>query len=142
MYVPQRCRLYTFMFNFSKKDKKEPESIKELLESFKKLENNFESISEELREIKNKMRLSVQKVGIIRFNPFKEVGSNQSFSIALLNEENDGFVITSLYERERCRVYGKPIKSGQSEYSLSEDEKKAVEEAKSSFAQKIKFQRE
>jgi hypothetical protein len=68
-------------------------------------------------------------VGIVRFNPFSEVGGDQSFSIALLNENDDGVVITSLYTRQENRVYGKPIKNSQSEYSLSEEEKKAIEKA-------------
>jgi len=71
-------------------------------------------------------------VGIIRFNPFSEVGGDQSFSLALLNESNDGVVITSLYTRQENRVYGKPIKNGQSEYTLSEEEKQAIEKAKNS----------
>jgi len=58
------------------------------------------------------------------------VGGDQSFSLALLDKRNSGVVITSLYAREGNRVYGKPIKEGTSEYPLSEEEKKAIEEAK------------
>lgn len=73
--------------------------------------------------------LSIQKVGIVRYNPFKEVGGDQSFSIVLLNSQNNGFVITSLYGRETSRIYGKPIENGSSKYQLSEEEKKAIEQA-------------
>ena len=118
------------MFKFFKKGKKEPENLKEVLAQFKDLENNFEKLSEELESLKKESKFSVQKIGIVRFNPFSEVGGDQSFSIALLDGNNNGIVITSLYSREGNRVYGKPIKAGVSEYSLSEEEKQAIEKAK------------
>ncbi|PIP24977.1 MAG: hypothetical protein COX34_01170 [Candidatus Nealsonbacteria bacterium CG23_combo_of_CG06-09_8_20_14_all_36_12] len=118
------------MFNFFKKIKKEPKSLKEILSQFKDLEKNFEKFSEELEKIKKENTSNIQKVGIVRFNPFKEVGGDQSFSIALLDGDNSGVVITSLYAREENRVYAKPIKEGNSEYPLSEEEKEAIDKAK------------
>jgi len=118
------------MFNFFKKNKKEPKNLKEVLSCFEKLENNFKKLSEELENLKNENKFSIQQVGIVRFNPFSEVGGDQSFSIALLDGRGNGVVITSLYTREGNRVYGKPIKAGQSEYLLSAEEKEAIERAK------------
>lgn len=118
------------MWNFFKKNKKEPENLKELIDQFKKLKENFEKISIELENLKKENKFNIQKIGIIRFNPFSEIGGNQSFSIALLDGNDDGVVITSLYTREENRVYGKPIKNGKSEYLLSEEEKIAIEKAK------------
>jgi len=112
------------------KKKKEPENLKELLLQFKDLKRDFEKISKELENLKEEGKFSVQKVGIIRFNPFKDVGGNQSFSIALLDGNDDGLVLTSLYTKEGNRVYGKPIKAGLSEYLLSGEEKEAIEYAK------------
>ena len=117
------------MFNFFKK-KKEPENLKEILAQFKDLKEDLEKISKELESLKEESKFSVQKVGIVRFNPFKDVGGNQSFSIALLDGNDDGMVVTSLYTKEGNRVYGKPIKAGISEYLLSEEEKEAIEYAK------------
>jgi hypothetical protein len=74
--------------------------------------------------------LAIQKLGIVRFNPFKEVGSDQSFSVAFLDDNDNGVVITSHYSREGNRVYGKPIKSGESGYSLSKEEIDAIGMAK------------
>jgi len=119
------------MFNFFKKGKKEPENLKEILIQFKDLEMNFEKLSEELENLNKESKFSVQKIGIVRFNPFSEVGGDQSFSIALLDGNDNGVVITSLYTREGNRVYGKPIKNGRSEYSLSNEEKEVIEKAKS-----------
>lgn len=88
--------------------KKAEKDIKELFESMKMLEK----VSEQ----------SVQKVGIIRFNPFRETGGDQSFAIALLDHYDNGFVISSLYTRNGARIYGKPIKMGKSKYPLSKEE--------------------
>lgn len=118
------------MLNFFKKQKKEPKDLKEILDSFNRLERDFEKICQELESLKKENRFSIQKVGIIRFNPFKEVGSNQSFSIALLDGNDSGVVITSLYNREGNRFYGKAVKNGQSQYLLSGEEKQAIEKAR------------
>jgi len=117
------------MFQFFKK-KKEPENLKEILAQFKDLKEGLEKITKDLENLKEENKFSVQKVGMVRFNPFKDVGGNQSFSIALLDGNDDGMVVTSLYTKEGNRVYGKPIKAGISEYLLSEEEKEAIEYAK------------
>jgi len=117
------------MITFFKKKNKEPENLKEILSQFNDLEKNFEKLSEELENLKKENKFSIKKVGIVRFNPFSEVGGDQSFSIVLLDEDNSGVVITSLYTREGNRVYGKPIKAGLSEYLLSGEEQEAVKKA-------------
>ena len=117
------------MFNFFKKNKKEPENFKEILTDFQNLKKDFKKISKELANLKKESKFSIQKIALVRFNPFSEVGGDQSFSIALLDANNDGLVITSLYTRGGNRVYGKPIKNGQSKYQLSEEENRAIEKA-------------
>lgn len=124
------------MFNFFRK-KEEPKNFEEILSHFQNLEKGFAKISKELEDIKLQSKLSIQKIGVVRFNPFKEVGGDQSFSIALLDANDNGVVITSLYTREGNRVYGKPIKNGASEYALSNEEKTAIEKA---IEQKLKTQ--
>ena len=116
------------MFNLFKKDK-EPKDLKEVLKQFKDLKKEVQKISEGLENLKKDSKFSIQKVGIVRYNPFSGVGSNQSFSLALLDGNNNGAVITSIYAREGNRVYAKPIKNGNSEYSLSEEEEKAISKA-------------
>ena len=118
------------MLNFFKKQKKEPKSLKEVLLQFKHLEENFEKLSAKFKKLEEENRFSIQKVGIVRFNPFSEVGGDQSFSIALLDGNDDGLVLTSFYTREGNRVYGKPIKAGASRYALSKEEINAIETAK------------
>ena len=97
---------------------------------------NTEEISGSLKKLENKNRAthnlslkSVHKVGIVRFNPFNEVGGNQSFAIALLDDSGDGVTISSLFGREGTRVYAKAIKNKESEYKLSDEEKEAINKA-------------
>jgi len=116
------------MFNFFKK-KKEPENFQEILSQFKGLEENLEKLSAELERLKKESKFSIQKTGVVRFNPFSEIGGNQSFSIALLDGNNNGLVITSLYTRGGNRIYAKPIIEGKSQYLLSREEKEAIEKA-------------
>ncbi len=115
--------------NIFNKDKKEPEGLKEILTRLEGLKVEFEKISEELKSIKKENKFSVQKVGVLRYNPFSGQGGDQSFTVALLDANNDGVVITSIYGREGSRVYAKPINKGVSEYALSNEEKKAMEKA-------------
>lgn len=83
--------------------------------------------------IHNLARKSVHRVGVLRFNPFKEVGSNQSFSVALLDGKNSGVVLSSIHTREGARVYAKPITSGHSEaFPLTEEEKQVINMAQQS----------
>jgi len=117
------------MFNFFRK-KQEPQDLKQVLKQFKVLQNNFQQLLLEVEKIKKEQVFSIQKVGLIRYNPFSEVGGNQSFSLALLDAQDNGVVITSLYNREGNRVYSKPIEQGQSSYPLSAEEIKAIELAK------------
>lgn len=117
------------MFNFFKKSKKGPKDLKEVWDCLKKLDKDVKGLTEGLESFKKESKNFLQKVGVVRFNPFKEVGSNQSFSIAFLDAENDGVVITGYYNREMNRVYAKPIEKGKSQYPLSKEEEEAIGQA-------------
>ena len=117
------------MFN-SKKKQKLPESVSELAKEISAIKDENKKLREELEKVKKEQESCLQGMGLIRFNPFLQEGGNQSFSMALLDKKENGVVVTSLYTKEGNRVYGKPVKQGKSEYSLSEDEKKAIGEAK------------
>lgn len=82
-----------------------------------------------LGNVEKRLKNSVQRVGVLRFNPFGDSGSNQSFAIAFLDEKGNGVVVSSLYSREKVNTYAKPIKNYESEYSLSEEEKQAIKTA-------------
>ncbi len=67
-----------------------------------------------------------QKIALIRFNPFGDTGGDQSFSLAVLDAHNSGYVLTSIHGRQGTRVYVKPVDFGESKYSLSQEEKQAL----------------
>lgn len=85
---------------------------------------------EELHEILiRRTERSVQHVGLVRFNPFEDTGSDQSFAIALLDAQHDGVVISSLHGRETTRVFAKPVAAGMSVHQLSNEEASAIRSA-------------
>ena len=97
---------------------------------------------QQLFEISNKLHQlslkSIRKFEIVRFNPFKDIGGDQSFAIALLDGKNSGLIISSLHTREGTRVYAKPIiKGGSEKYSLTEEEKSALKLAMTAKPTKI-----
>ncbi len=76
--------------------------------------------------------LHIQKIGLVRFNPFKDTGGDQSFILSLVDGNDTGVIISGLYARSGTRWYAKRIVKGKSaEHDLSEEEKKALKEAKS-----------
>jgi len=110
-------------------NKKKTETPKETQKHIEELEKRVQELQNDLLAYKKAMKSAVTKVGIVRFNPFHEIGSDQSFSLACLDQENNGFVLTSHYLKDHNRVYAKPIKQGESEYQLSEEEKEAIAKA-------------
>lgn len=118
--------------SFFSPKKSEPINIDELLAKFKDLQNECASLRQEVEKLHQENNLMISKIGIIRYNPFEGLGGNQSFSLALLNGNNDGIVITSLFSRDANRVYGKPIKQETSEFKLTPEETQAIELAKKS----------
>ena len=76
-------------------------------------------------------RRTVQRVGLVRYNPFEDTGSNQSFALALLDGDEDGVVISSLHSRANTRIYAKPINGGRAEAALSDEEAEALRMARS-----------
>ena len=115
---------------FSKKPTEEPVNIDEILERFKDLKDECRSLKEEVQKLREENIKMIDKVGIVRFNPFEGLGSNQSFSLVMLDGNDNGAVITSLFSRDGNRVYAKPIKQGTSEFKLADEEIKAIELAK------------
>lgn len=77
-------------------------------------------------ELRDALRRTIQRVGLVRFNPFTDTGGDQSFSIALLDGEGDGLVVSSLFSRSDTRIFAKPIQGGQSKYHLTEEEQQAI----------------
>ena len=103
------------LFEAIKRQKKSEKDVKQLFQLSKILEKMASQ--------------SIQKVAVVRFNPFKETGGDQSFVIALLDSYNNGLVISSLFTRQGTRIYSKPIEDGKSKYPLSKEEIEALKKA-------------
>jgi hypothetical protein len=106
------------------------EILDELLLTDKKTREELDLMKEALgKEIKTSTH-HLQKVGLIRFNPFERQGGEKSFVISFLSNDNNGIVINFIYTRDGLRVYSKKVKDGKGEeYSLSEEEEKAIEKS-------------
>jgi len=113
-----------------KKAKDLEENIFTLENDISKLKYAKEKTEKELVEINQKLKKSVRGLETIRFNPFPDQGSNQSFAVGMLNEDGDGVVLSSLYSRERMSMFAKPVKNGRSDYELTNEEKMVLEKAK------------
>ncbi len=120
-------RLKSF-FNGSKAKDLEGVLFEEI-KRMKKAENNIQQLFETTKILEKVTEESLQKVSVVRFNPFKDTGGDQSFAIALLDAKDSGLVISSLFTRQGTRIYSKPIKNGQSEYPLSKEETEALKKA-------------
>lgn len=82
-----------------------------------------------INRIFSNMKFTFQKVGLIKYDAFNEMGGKLSFSLALLNETNDGFIINAMHSREGCYTYIKEIIDGNSVITLAEEEKEALQMA-------------
>jgi hypothetical protein len=82
-----------------------------------------------IKDLEKRMEKAKRHLGVVRFDAFEEVGGNQSFALALYDDNGDGAVINSLVGRNDCRVYAKPLQGGRSDRNLSQEERRAIEEA-------------
>lgn len=98
--------------------------LKTQLKQVKQVESYAETLEQEFKKLLALSKKNLQKVGFLRYNAFgkNDTGGNQSFSIALLDYENNGVIVTSIHSREGTRVYSKQVKNGKSNYHLSEEE--------------------
>ena len=108
---------------------------KTLIERLDQVDTLFEANAANEKNIKilfNKMKFTFQKVGLVKYDAFNEMGGKLSFSLALLNEKNDGFVMNAVHSREGCYTYVKEIIDGNSIIVLSPEEQEALDMAKTS----------
>ena len=105
------------------------EMLKEYINSVENVQKTNKEIVNYCENIDKKVSTCIQKIGIVRYNAFKDTGSDLSFTLALLNEYNDGVVLNGIYSREMSNIYAKPVKEGKSTYVLSVEEKEAINKA-------------
>ena len=103
--------------------------LEEYLQKVEKIELDSSDAVSKFNKLDENLKNCIQKVGIVRYKAFEDVGSDLSFSIALLDEKNDGVMLTGIYGRMESTTYAKPIDKGISRYDLSEEELQALSEA-------------
>ena len=81
------------------------------------------------KNLDNDISRCIQKIGIVRYNAFKDTGSDLSFAVALLDEKNNGVVFNGIYSREMSNIYAKPVENGKSSYTVSNEEQMAIDKA-------------
>jgi hypothetical protein len=111
------------------KAKKVEELIKEYAHNVVDAQSKLEEMAEFVAKMHSNSKYALSKQAIIRFNPFGDTGGNQSFVLALLDNNNNGVIVSSVHARTGTRVYAKEIRDGLSKYNLSDEETIALQKA-------------
>lgn len=122
------------MFMDGKNAKTLEESIMSRMDQIDYLISSNQKNEKDIAMIYKKMKNAFQKVGLVKYDAFHEMGGKLSFSLALLNEVNDGFIINAMHSREGCYTYIKEIIDGNSVIALAEEEKEALNMAMSYYS--------
>ncbi len=104
-------------------------------------QEEINKIKDDIEDLMNHITYTYQKVGVVKYDAFHEMGGKLSFSLALLNEKEDGFIINAMHSREGCYTYIKEIVGGNSIILLSDEEQEALEMAKQDEIKKPKKKR-
>lgn len=103
--------------------------LDDVLTTQDKNKKSFAEIRALVKDLDKKGEFHVQKVSLVRYNPYNDVGGEHSFSLTALDGNLNGYILTCLHARERSRIYVKPVRSGKSPLSLSKEEEKAIHDA-------------
>lgn len=112
-------------------DKNLEEMLYACFEQGKNSAQKVEEFSANLDEVKAKLQGCAQKVSIVRFNAFEDVGGEMSFALAILDQNDNGFILSNVYGRQESHVYVRPIQGGKPNSFLLPEEEKALVEAQS-----------
>ena len=93
------------------------------------MQEENKEIVEYCKKINKNIEVCVQKVGIVRYSAFKDTGSDLSFALALLDANNNGVVLNGIYSRDMSNIYAKPVTNGTSTYTMTQEEKDAIDKA-------------
>ena len=114
------------LFMQGKKGKNLEEQIAGLFEDIEVLKSTSEKNKKDIKRIIINLKETYQRVGIVKYDAFKEMGGKLSFSIAMLNDNSTGFILNSVHSSDGCYVYTKEIINGECAISLGDEEKKAL----------------
>lgn len=103
------------------------ECLKHYIYKVEEVDNKNQELMSYCNKLDKDMATCIQKVGIVRYSAFKDMGSDLSFALALLDEDNTGVVLNGIYSREISNIYAKPITKGNSTYTISAEERQAID---------------
>jgi hypothetical protein len=130
-----KAKYYKFMNGLS--DRNIEQLLEECINQVNEVRERSREIENHINYIDRNLLQTVQKVGIVRFNAFENMGSDLSFSIALLDNNDNGFVLSGIYSRDSSSTYAKPLVGGKSKYILSVEEDQAVDLAKKNYRERL-----
>ena len=105
------------------------DSILNFFERIESLEDAERKMHRDIRDIKENLKITYQKTGLVKYDAFREMSGALSYSLALLDKEDNGILITSMYSREGCYTYAKDIIKGECKLNLSDEEAEALKQA-------------
>ena len=105
------------------------EDLDNYMERIIELEQALSETHSYCKQLENKMKNCVQKIGVVRYNAYNDAGNDLSFAVALLDEKNNGIVFNGIYSREMSNIYAKPIADGRCEYNITKEENEAFKKA-------------
>ena len=105
------------------------EDLTRYMTKVEKIEEENKQIIKYCQNLDEEIDACIQKVGIVRYSAFKDTGSDLSFALAMLDENNNGVVLNGIYSREMSNIYAKPVENGKSKYTLSNEEEEAIYKA-------------
>lgn len=112
------------------------EMLEEHIAKVNEVASKNKEIENQINHIERTLSTCLQKVGIVRFNAFDNVGSDLSFAISLLDDSDSGIVLSGIYSRDSSSTYAKPVISGKSKYPLSAEELQALDIAKKIYRER------
>lgn len=132
LYILNSIKLRKLRTNYSEfmtklgKGNNIDEMLQKYVENVEEIKKENEEIERYCQKLDNDSKENLKKIGLVRYNAYKDTGSNLSFALALLNEKDTGIVLNGIYGRDTSNIYAKPVVNGKSEYALSKEEEEAI----------------
>ena len=102
------------------------EMLKQYIDKVEEINKTNDTIQKNNKLMRKEIEKCLKKVGVVRYSAFKDTGSDLSFALCLLDDNNNGVVLNGIYSREISNIYAKPVQEGKSTYTLSDEENKAI----------------
>ncbi len=132
LYILNSIKLRKLRTNYSEfmtklgKGNNIDEMLRKYVENVEEIKKENAEIERYCQKLDNDSKENLKKIGLVRYNAYKDTGSNLSFALALLNEKDTGIVLNGIYGRDTSNIYAKPVVNGKSEYALSKEEEEAI----------------